>query len=304
MAVVARLQWAQLRADEGHIIRVTSAFSEANGKLKVKAFVGAVPGVVPHPLRAFMRLSLEQWVVAASHEGIVAMDRGHRHSGGQSIFAIWFNAPAAPSRRDGLAAGPPPGGSDDSDGNDGRFDQHKRSSDQRKRSGASPGGPCSDPWAGDNDPWSAGKKPRSHILYYDMAVSDDESTNGEMERCSYPSASGSDAETVPLPLQAAVGMDHLLVEKSLSALVQFGLATAHFEWHFAGMSGMIAPATMGPSSSSVAVQAYEGLAMDKEEVNQADMDDEVQKFLDNMESLQLIGTEVPSTCCPLLDTLD
>ena len=125
-------------------------------------------------------------------------------------------------------------------------------------------------------------------------------------------APASREEAVPVPANTdntdlkidttdADHVDFLLVEASIAALVRFGQATTHFEWHFAGMAGMVGHAP-GPVYTSVAEQAYEQLALHDDEVNEADIPYDIQLVIDSMECLTFI--EQGERCYLQLGSMD
>lgn len=82
-------------------------------------------------------------------------------------------------------------------------------------------------------------------------------------------------------------VDQHLIESSLASLVRFGQATAHYEWHFGDMNGMVCKL---PDShlASVADQAYEHLWLDKSEVADTVLPFEIEKCIDGFECLRLL----------------
>ena len=121
-----------------------------------------------------------------------------------------------------------------------------------------------------------------------------------------PSSSGSASlnigqQAIALDTTDADHVDFLLVEASIAALVRFGQATTHFEWHFAGMAGMVGHAP-GPVYTSVAEQAYEQLALHDDEVNEADIPYDIQLVIDSMECLTFI--EQGERCYLQLGSMD
>ena len=88
MVVGARLLHLRQLALEGAQMHIVQSFSLQSGKFKVKFLVGSVGAVVPPHFRQ-MHVECIDSLLALMQDYIV-MDRGHKHSGGQSQICLWF----------------------------------------------------------------------------------------------------------------------------------------------------------------------------------------------------------------------
>ena len=88
MVVGARLLHLRQLALEGAQMHIVQSFSLQSGKFKVKFLVGSVGAVVPPHFRQ-MHVECIDSILALMQDYIV-MDRGHKHSVGQSQICLWF----------------------------------------------------------------------------------------------------------------------------------------------------------------------------------------------------------------------
>ena len=144
MVVRGRLVWLRDQVAAGVRTYLTIGSSSTNQRGKIKAVLHHGAPLAPIASRR-MHLAVLDAIVPALQD-MVAVDRGHRSSGGISEIHLWFSAVDLGS---GFGSAPPGGG----DGHGGGPDQGHDSdgSDRRRDTSASPADPC----AGWNDPWAA-----------------------------------------------------------------------------------------------------------------------------------------------------
>ena len=100
MAVAARLDWLLRAAADGHPVCVSLFARGGSGRLKARVTVGALAGMAPLWQRDAAVAMLQ--VLCRLLADMVVVDRGHKHSGGDSEVAFWAS-PAAGAQVGGVS---------------------------------------------------------------------------------------------------------------------------------------------------------------------------------------------------------
>eukprot|EP00928_Gymnodinium_smaydae_P055972 TRINITY_DN39431_c1_g1_i1.p1 TRINITY_DN39431_c1_g1~~TRINITY_DN39431_c1_g1_i1.p1 ORF type:complete len:358 (+),score=37.34 TRINITY_DN39431_c1_g1_i1:70-1143(+) len=89
MPIASRLDWIEREILNGRDAHVAFGPARENGKLKVKILLFASFGL--HSLVRDSLLTTIHYVRALLHDGLIVVDRGHKHSNGTTEIGIWLN---------------------------------------------------------------------------------------------------------------------------------------------------------------------------------------------------------------------
>ncbi len=86
MVIQQRLRAVRRFIEDGHDVHIAYSHSSTSGRIKVKIWIGAASGVVPHSARPFISAALQPMLGYITH---VVIDRGHHFSDGHAVTNFW-----------------------------------------------------------------------------------------------------------------------------------------------------------------------------------------------------------------------
>ena len=110
MVVLARLRWILEKINGGHQVVCSHTFRTISGKTKFKFVIEQKEQVVPAVHRVLLRQTVSNISEIAASDGVISVDRGHKHSSDASVVCIWIqfgcakNANEEGHRGSGLSA--------------------------------------------------------------------------------------------------------------------------------------------------------------------------------------------------------